>query len=214
MLAESQRDQRPDARLFFKASKAKRLFRWVRIAGLKFASRAKPIASTYYSLLSRQFQREERAVLCGLAKYHAQLQEGDANIFLMRRNVHRLEKGLLMQPRRPVFAKDFILDTVNVYRKIVANPAHSMESSADSLNWAYDVLNEYFKAVAPDPVLDHAREIFERCPAPAGSCAGGGKRIPYKRILDEHPVSFEQLKQLATKRRSVRWWIASCWFAA
>ncbi|MBX7483366.1 nitroreductase family protein [Qipengyuania qiaonensis] len=205
ILPEDQRDQLRDARLFFNASGVRRLARSAQTAGLRFASQVKPLASAYYSLLSRQFQREERAVLLGLAKYHAELQEDDANIFLMRRNVHRLEKGLLMRPRRPVFAKEYILETVNVYRKIVAEPVRSGERVAESLIWAYDVLGEYFRAVAADPVLDHAREIFGQCPVPDGSGEGAGNRVPYKRNLDEHPVSFGQLERLAVKRRSVRW---------
>ena len=205
ILTESQFARLRDAHLFYKTSKASQFISSGQTAGLKLASQARPMASAYYSLLSRQFQREERAVLSGLAKYHADLKEDDANVFLMRRNVHRLEKGLTMRPRRPVFAKDYILETVNVYRKIVAEPSRSLETTGDSLNWGYDVLTAYFEAAAPDPVVDHAREAFEKCPPPAESCAGGGKRIPYKRILDEHPVDYEQLKKLAIKRRSVRW---------
>lgn len=205
MLSEDQFDQLRDARLFFKTSKANQLFSSGHTAGLKFASRAKPIASAYYSLLSRQFMREERAVLSGRAKYHADLRDDDANVFLMRRNVHRLEKGLTMQPRRPVFAKNYILETVNVYRKIVAEPSRSLETSGDLLTWAYDVMTEYFATVAPDPIVDHAREIFQECPIPLASYDLGKKRIPYKRILDEQPVSYEQMEKLAIKRRSVRW---------
>jgi nitroreductase len=204
VLPDSQVDRLRDARLFFKSSGVARVANSARTNGIKFASTTKPFVTAYYSLLSGKFQREERAVLSGLAKYHAELKENDANVFLMRRNVHRLEKGLLMQPRRPVFAKDYILETVNVYRKIVANPSRSDESTADSLHWAYDVLSEYFGVVAKDPVLDHAREVFEKCPVPPIDCAAT-KRIPYKRILAEKPVSFEQLEKLAIKRRSVRW---------
>lgn len=204
MLSESQIDRLRDARLLFKESGAVRLATAAQTNGLRIASSARPLATAYYSLLSRQFQREERAVLLGLAKYHAELQEDDANVFLMRRNVHRLEKGISMQPRRPVFAKDYILETVNVYRKVVDAPERSAESSAESLHWAYDVLSEYFKVVGRDPVLDHAREVFDKCPPPVGRSAAGD-RIPYQRNLDEHPVSFEQLEQLAIKRRSVRW---------
>ena len=204
ILPESQVDRLRDARLFFRESGAKRVVTSAQTAGMKFASQVKPLASAYYALLSSKFQREERAVLLGRAKYHKELQENDANIFLMRRNVHRLEKGLLMKPRRPVFAKDYILETVNVYRKLVAEPTRSEESSLDSLRWGYDVLSEYFNAVSPDPVVDRAREVFEKCPAPEGSTPDASKRIPYLRDLEDHPVNFEQLEQLAIKRRSVR----------
>ena len=205
VLSESQFASLRDAQIFYKTSKANQLISSGQSAGLKFASQVKPMASAYYSLLSRQFQREERAVLSGLAKYKADLKEDDANVFLMRRNVHRLEKGLTMRPRRSVFGRDYILETVNVYRKIVAEPSRSMETTGDSLNWAFDVLTAYFRASAVDPVVDHAREVFRSCMPPDGSCAGGGRRVPYKRILDEHPVEYDQLKKLAIKRRSVRW---------
>ncbi len=205
LLSESQFDQLRDAHLFFKTSKANQLINSGQTASFKFAARAKPIASAYYALLSRQFRREERAVLAGKAKYHSDLRENDANIFLMRRNVHRLEKGLTMQPRRAIFAKNYILETVNVYRKLVAEPARSLESSGDSLTWAYDVFTEYFATVDPDPVVDHAREIFGKCSVPAVNCVSDRKRIPYKRILDEQPVSYEQMERLAIRRRSVRW---------
>ena len=172
---------------------------------MKFASRMKPLASAYYAVLSSKFQREERAVLLGRAKYYEELQENDANVFLMRRNVHRLEKGLLMKPRRAVFAKDYILETVNVYRKIVAEPARSQEGSLDSLRWGYDVLSEYFNVVQSDPVVDHARQVFEQCPPPPPCAyAAQKKRIPYLRDLNQKPATFEQLEQLAIQRRSVR----------
>lgn len=204
ILPEHQVDRLRDARLFFRESGASRLATSAQTAGMKFASQLKPLASAYYALLSSKFQREERAVLLGRAKYHEELQENDANVFLMRRNVHRIEKGLLMKPRRSVFAKDYILETVNVYRKIVAEPFRSEESSLDSLRWGYDVLREYFSVVDGDPVVDHAREVFEKCSAPDGSEADTTNRVPYLRDLDNIPVKYEQLEQLAIKRRSVR----------
>ncbi|QFT63706.1 Nitroreductase [Roseivivax halotolerans] len=203
-LPDTQVDRLRDARLLLRESKAARIVTSAQTGALRFASLTKSFASVYYSLLSGQFRREERAVLAGLAKYHAELQDDDANVFLMRRNVHRLEKGLLMRPRRPVFAKDYILETVNVYRKIVSEPARSQESSAESLRWGYDVLSEYFAVTAADPVIDHARDVFEKCP-PAPGAGSNVKRIPYQRALEEQPVTYEQLEQLSLKRRSVRW---------
>ncbi|SVE23497.1 uncharacterized protein METZ01_LOCUS476351, partial [marine metagenome] len=47
--------------------------------------------------------------------YLKRLHEKSENVFLLRRNVHRLEKGLLMRPRRPVFGLKYIEELVNVY---------------------------------------------------------------------------------------------------
>jgi len=204
ILPENQVDRLRDARLFFQESGVSRLATSVQTAGMKFASQVKPLASAYYALVSSKFQREERAVLLGRSKYYQELQDNDANIFLMRRNVHRLEKGLLMKPRRPVFAREYILETVNVYRKIVDQPARSEESSLDSLRWGYDVLSEYFGVVKSDPVVDHAREVFAKCPSPGEGDADALRRIPYKRDLENRPVSYEQIEKLAIQRRSVR----------
>lgn len=204
VLPAQQVDRLRDARLFFRESSASRLATSAQTAGMKFASQVKPLTTAYYTFFSSKFQREERAVLLGRAKYHQELRENDANIFLMRRNVHRLEKGLLMKPRRPVFAKEYILETVNVYRKLVADPARSQEPTLDSLRWGYDVLSEYFRAVAADPVVDHARAVFEICPPPENSAAEARKRVPFLRNLAERPVEYEQLERLAIQRRSVR----------
>ena len=40
--------------------------------------------------------------------YLKRLNEKSENMFLLRRNVHRLEKGLLMRPRRSVFGLKYI----------------------------------------------------------------------------------------------------------
>ncbi|MBE8228733.1 nitroreductase-like protein, partial [Leptospira borgpetersenii serovar Ballum] len=73
------------------------------------------LSSVYYCLISREFDREHRAVLLGRLQFARLMQgKGENNAFL-RRNVHRLEKGLIMRPRRSSFAEDYIGPTVRCF---------------------------------------------------------------------------------------------------
>lgn len=73
------------------------------------------LASLYFCFFSAQFRREHLAVLRGRRKFMQDLQGGGRSSSLLRRNVHRLEKGLIMTPRRPVFAEGFIGETVQAF---------------------------------------------------------------------------------------------------
>ena len=59
-------------------------------------------------------------MLMGRYLYLKRLHEKSENVFLLRRNVHRLEKGLLMRPRRPVFGLKYIEELVNAYERLVS----------------------------------------------------------------------------------------------
>ena len=83
------------------------------------------LASLYFALFSRRFYGEHLAVLKGRRRYYEDLQGGGKSSPLLRRNVHRLEKGLIMKPRRSVFAEDFILETVQAFDRARATPEYS-----------------------------------------------------------------------------------------
>ena len=86
-------------------------------------------------------------MLRGRYLYLKRLHEKSENVFLLRRNVHRLEKGLLMRPRRPVFGLKYIEELVNVYERLVSKDLENDESIVDQLIWARDVLTKYFSVV-------------------------------------------------------------------
>ena len=55
----------------------------------------------YYKLISNAFSAEQKRILVGINQYHK-----DADVaFLLRRNTHRIEKGLIMKPRRNIFGE-------------------------------------------------------------------------------------------------------------
>jgi len=163
------------------------------------------LANLYYFLFSRGFDREHLAVLKGRAAYHRALRSMDDTSPLLRRNVHRLEKGLIMQPRRNVFAEAFILETVRCYNRAKTRPGYS----EDELRWATDVLDEYFSVVGDTPPIRKARKEYAQAAGKRepGSNAEARAFKPYSLAeCPETDISFDQLATLFLRRRSVRWY--------
>src|SRR5690606_4502513 len=108
----------------------------------------------YYALFNRGFDREHQAVLSGRQTWENSKSGSSATTSLLRRNTHRLEKGLLMRPRRSLFALDYIEETVEFYCGLVTGtPVERLEQD-DELRWASDVLNQYFDVVKAHPLVD------------------------------------------------------------
>jgi len=163
------------------------------------------LSGLYYGLFSGRFNREHRAVLQG-RKIYAQ-QSGS---FLLRRNVHRLEKGLIMRPRRDVFAREYIEETITAYHQQQQNAG----CDAGLLKWAHDVLAEYFSVVQDSPEILRARELFMAGPRGNNSAAGAGndaennaenRFMPYRRDLAPLAIGIDDFEALCKRRRSVRW---------
>ena len=136
----------------------RRLREDVRSLALRVFSANGFLAGLYFAFFSRRFRREHLAVLKGRKRYYDALTGGAASSPMLRRNTHRLEKGLIMRPRRPVFAEGFIGETVDAYARACATPGFS----AGELKWAGDVLAEYFSVVEDTPIIREARDAFER----------------------------------------------------
>lgn len=157
----------------------------------------------YYASLNSAFAREHRAVLRGIADYEARLAQ-QSQRYLLRRNVHMLEKGLSMRPRRSHFALDYIRDTVAAFVALEGQPGRDGTDDRE-LQWAHDVLAEYFRVVGDHPVVNAAREQFRARPLGRDerSC---GPLAPYARDLQRPiPVAYDDLLELSRRRRSVRW---------
>ena len=155
-------------------------------------------ASLYYFLFSRKFDREHKAVIKGELNFRRKWLESSGGREVLRRNIHRIEKGLIMKPRRDVFGKDYIVETVKCYANLIEVSGFTEEN-----RWAGDVLGEYFSVVsASDLVIEQARAIYSAVEKVEDS----SKLVPY---LSEHrpalTVDFESLNNLFKRRRSVRW---------
>jgi nitroreductase len=157
-------------------------------------------ASIYYAFFSHQFGREQKAVLAGKAAYQKSLKDIGETSVLLRRNIHRLEKGLIMQPRRDVFAENFISETVKIYERAIKLG----NLNAEEKKWITDVLVEYFLVVKDTNIISRSRGMFNACVEQDNQL---NKFVPY--LFDTLPqldINYEQLHKLFTKRRSVRWY--------
>ena len=182
---------------------ASRLLLSVELAYFRFITAVPFFSSVHYGLLSSSFRREHHGVARGKKRYLVRQQQHQLNRYLLRRNIHRLEKGLLMRPRRPVFAVDYIGETVTGLQNAIQSEDHD----EGEIKWACDVLQAYFQAVSLEntAVLD-AKNKFDMLTiglTQTNDCSF----IPYARDLTESPtIDYKQLLALAERRRSVRWY--------
>ncbi|WP_411360702.1 nitroreductase family protein [Pseudidiomarina sp. YC-516-91] len=166
-------------------------------AGTRFTS------ALYYLLFSREFGREQQAVLKGRLAYWQSLKNIERTCALLRRNTHRLEKGLIMRPRRPSFASDYIGETVSCFR----DAAIAQTLNEAELQWAYDVLDEYFNCVTDTPKIAVARKVWTELHNKLPLTIKRTDAVPYPHeTLPPCDITPEQLHVLFQRRRSVRWY--------
>lgn len=162
------------------------------------------LADCYYTLTGG-FRREHRAVLLGKLKHLEKMwvtQEGGNN-YTLSRNTHRLEKGLIMRPRRDVFGRNYIEETVDVF---ISEKKTCQANCPPLLKWSEDVLTEYFSVTGDDPVLNRSRDKFEAFVANAKKEIQAEQFIPYQRDTSPLQVTIEGMEEIAWRRRSVRWY--------
>jgi len=159
------------------------------------------LSSIYYCFFSRKFDREHKAVLQGRINYaHSLLQIQDSSV-LLRRNTHRLEKGLIMQPRKSVFALDYIIETVNCYNICLTSTSLCQKE----LKWAHNVLTEYFSVCSTSNhhLFKQAQKIFNKL-AHKTTLSSSSLPYPHKQRTTS-TISYQEFSKLCIQRRSVRW---------
>lgn len=178
---------------------------------LRLACHSKIIA-IFYTLLLGRFQREWMSVIHGRYQHLKQSRKtsNTGNIFLLRRNIHRLEKGLIMRPPKPVFGLDYIDETLHNFELVL----RSKNCLDETLSWAHDVLNKYFLAAEHSEKIAPRRlyfakilSIHSRLFTPLCQKGASLEKIPYERgdtILST--INIEDLEILYRQRRSVRWY--------
>jgi nitroreductase len=155
----------------------------------------------YYTLFSDAFKREQALVSHGFKVYQQKEKLGTQE-FLLRRNIHMLEKGLTMRPRRPSFALDYITPTVTLFAALRGSEPPILSTAVES--WAREVLEQYFDATADSgqPVIEAARGAFNRL---GWDEASEGLSGPHAPDVTAPPVTIDALTDLAVRRKSVRW---------
>lgn len=121
---------------------------------------------------------------------------------LLRRNIHRIEKGLIMRPQRPIFALDYIQQTLHAFAGASRNVNHDQHE----LKWARDVLNCYFSSVDQDLLSPQIKQLFALLSEQYTDGDDTKLNIPYGfSTRKQSQVTSEQLLALCVQRRSVRW---------
>jgi nitroreductase len=150
------------------------------------------------------FMREQRAVLTGKKNYYRNLGRPGSSRVDLRRNTHRLEKGLLMKPLRDVFAQNYIMETVTSYKAAVEQYLSDNQSlDYSELVWAHNVLAQFFAVTRPVGTIQKARALFEALPFTPEET----DKVPYHKVVRGETPSYDQLLNLAMTRRSVRWFL-------
>ncbi len=151
-------------------------------------------------LFSSGIRREIWSVFSGIRAHRENTGSLSGVVYKLRRNIHRLEKGLIMDPRRDIFALDYIEETVGAYIQV----SESTCSDSSQMKWFQDVLQEYFFVAGPHAIIDVCRERFESA---VRSDCGDEKSVPLPRSSYlKSDVSFDQFLGLCRQRRSVRWY--------
>ncbi len=179
-----------------------RLYRSAKLVPLQLTNRFRFAAALYYTFFSGAFWREQRSVVAGLVRYYRNTPE--SSFFLLRRNTHRLEKGLLMRPQRTLFALDYLVETVRCYRRCARSPLAARYGI--DLAWSRDVLSSFFAQAGEHPIVAAARREFDEATSQADDDPSL-ERIPYRRDLEGPTVSYDDLWMLSRRRRSVRWFL-------
>ncbi|WP_244325647.1 nitroreductase family protein [Shewanella aestuarii] len=109
-----------------------------------------------------------------------------------------------MQPRRAVFAEDFIIETVRCYAQCVS----AEKVCNQELKWAGDVLNCYFSVVSHTTNIADAYQIFSQA---SGYCKSSdinkaALSIPYQyQQINQAQINTDSFTDLCLQRRAVRW---------
>jgi len=209
LLPESAYARLRGLRLKFEASSLGRRCHLAVAAMLETLSRSGIASAVFYTIFSREFDREHRAILASRASHIRDIYSGRGNLYMLRRNVHRIEKGLIMKPPRPIFALGMIQETVRAFASYPSHIQGCQPYESDELvsfRWSAQVLGEYFGRVKNHPVVDEARKIFdETVRRHASLLANDQPRAPFVREIEGRLPTIEMMEALAAYRRSARW---------
>lgn len=164
----------------------------------------------YFTIFNRTYVREQFALLQGNKAYLKRVNSNSeqSSSPLLRRNIHRLEKGLIMQPRKTIFALEYIEETQSTFFSALKKPNHCQEE----ILWAKSVLAEYYHCIdlKENKVLIGLYTDFqlwdnEYCNTKS-SAREMYKNIPYLHAdLPAPQIDYQQFLQFIKLRRSTRW---------
>jgi len=118
------------------------------------------------------------------------------NYFILRRNIHRIEKGIANTTRHEVFAEKYILQTTKALKQLCMKKGEQ----DISCQWGLAVLQEYFRVCKHTSKVQEAENLFSSItiePENKFQLYNASERPPLT-------VEYDALHALAQRRRSVR----------
>jgi len=117
-----------------------------------------PNSFHFYFLLFPAFYSEKKAVYSGMQKFRSNLKKKKYAAYCLRRNLHRIEKGLTHINSKDSFGEKYILETINAFAI-----EKQRNKDNETLHWANSVLKIYFENVdySKDPIKT-SRKAFEK----------------------------------------------------
>jgi len=151
-------------------------------------------STLFYTFLSNAFHGEHFTVVSGIFKNI----KGKENIGNFRRNIHRIEKGLITFPLKPIFAEAYIFETVQTLKTLIQKTI-----DPSTLIWSLGILNQYFNTVENTEVTLKAKKEFQQIRPPEI------EKLP-ETYLDSDRIisniSYKDFFELNLRRRSVRYY--------
>lgn len=174
--------------------------RWPRLCGFLFVVNdgfAAEHRTVLSSILSSSQGRELGAGAAGAGT------AGHTHWDSLRQYIHVLEKGLSHKERREVFGRQYAPQAVRLFKRLSEDP-QGTPGRQELLCWAGDVLNKYFSVVGSDPAIDGACAQFGQILKEIAYVPG--EQVPYCRDTTPLRTGYDEMLQLAQRRRSVRWY--------
>ena len=150
------------------------------------------------------YEREMIAVQEGIAKHRAMsLTSSEATAeYRLRRNIHRIEKGIAVADGKRAFAEDYLGDTVC----ILSNLLHSMTGchgdNWELTTWAIRILDQYF-AVVPQTEIIMSEKVRYRN-LRHSIIHGLLPRVSRGQLIEKDPDTQKLFEDMMRKRHSVR----------
>lgn len=162
--------------------------------GLPILKRCYILRKIHFAFFSTAFDHEAKMFVYARHNY-LHNKNKNRNPILLRRLIHQLEKGLLHNPRKPIFALGYINQAIDIF----VNLSTDRSSDKTLLDWSFGVFEEYFSVVSSHPEIDRAKEKFLNVKYKTESKIS---HIPYEITETQKPVTFEDVVK---GRKSVRW---------
>lgn len=152
-----------------------------------------------YNIFFPSYYSEKKAVYKGIHKYYYDLNKRKNALYCLRRNLHRIEKGISHNNPKPVFGINYIEETIKAF-EIEAN----RNKDQKTLNWATGVLKLYFDKV------DNNNKIISGCKKKFENALSDGftYNLNYHTVADSkrnNKPNLEFVKKLLESRKSIRW---------